>query len=37
VAPDFVGVETGDEFLFGCGMDYQGRWRHLPAIWAIGG
>jgi hypoxanthine phosphoribosyltransferase len=37
LAPDFVGVETGDEFLFGCGMDYQGRWRHLPAIWAIGG
>jgi hypoxanthine phosphoribosyltransferase len=37
VVPDFVGVETGDEFLFGCGMDYQGRWRHLPAIWATGG
>lgn len=37
LVPDFVGVETGDDFLFGCGMDHQGRWRHLPAIWALGG
>jgi hypoxanthine phosphoribosyltransferase len=35
--PDLVGLEVGDEFVFGCGMDYQGRWRHLPAIWAVDG
>lgn len=33
--PDHVGLEVGDEYLFGCGMDYQGRWRHLDAIWAL--
>ena len=22
-------------FLFGCGMDYRGRWRHLDAIYAV--
>lgn len=33
--PDFTGIETGDDFLFGCGMDYRGRWRHLDAIYAV--
>jgi len=33
--PDLVGVEAGDEYLFGCGMDYRGRWRHLDAIYAL--
>jgi hypoxanthine phosphoribosyltransferase len=37
LAPDHVGLETGDEYLFGCGMDYQGRWRHLDAIWGLPG
>lgn len=37
LVPDFVGLETGDNFLFGCGMDHQGRWRHLSAIWALNG
>lgn len=35
VRPDLVGVETDDEYLFGAGMDYQGRWRHLPDIWGL--
>ena len=35
LAPDFVGLEVGDEYVFGCGMDYQGRWRHLDAIYGI--
>ncbi len=35
--PDFTGLEVGDEFVFGCGMDYQGRWRHLPDLWAVAG
>lgn len=33
--PDIVGLEVGDEYVFGCGMDYQGRWRHLPEIWGL--
>jgi hypoxanthine phosphoribosyltransferase len=35
--PDLVGLEAGSDFIFGCGMDYQGRWRHLPDIWAVPG
>jgi hypoxanthine phosphoribosyltransferase len=35
VAPDFVGLEVGDDYVFGCGMDYRERWRHLDAIYAI--
>jgi hypoxanthine phosphoribosyltransferase len=35
--PDLVGIEAGDEYLFGCGMDLHERWRHLDAIYAIGG
>lgn len=30
--PDFVGLECEDLFIFGCGMDYQGYGRNLPAI-----
>jgi hypoxanthine phosphoribosyltransferase len=37
VQPDIVGLEVGDEFVFGCGMDYRGHWRHLPEIWAVQG
>lgn len=37
IRPDVVGLEVGDEFVFGCGMDYQGHWRHLPEIWAVKG
>jgi len=33
--PDIAGLEVGDEYLFGCGMDYQGHWRHLPEIWGL--
>jgi hypoxanthine phosphoribosyltransferase len=33
--PDLWGVEVGDEYVFGCGMDYCGRWRHLDAIYAL--
>ena len=32
---DYVGFETGAEYLFGCGMDYMGRWRHLPSLYAV--
>jgi len=36
-APDFVGLEVADRYVFGCGMDYRNRWRHLPAIYALRG
>jgi len=32
---DFVGLVAPDRFLFGCGMDYKGYWRNLPAIYAM--
>ncbi|MDR9468538.1 hypoxanthine-guanine phosphoribosyltransferase [Marinospirillum sp.] len=31
---DFTGLEVEDRYLFGCGMDYQGYLRNLPAIYA---
>jgi hypoxanthine phosphoribosyltransferase len=34
--PEYVGLEIGDEYVFGCGMDYHERWRHLGAIYALG-
>lgn len=33
--PDLVGLEVDDRYVFGCGMDYRHRWRHLPAIYAL--
>jgi len=30
---DFVGLETGDTYVFGCGMDYAGYWRGLPDLY----
>ena len=31
---DFVGVELPNRFVFGFGMDIDGAWRNLPAIYA---
>lgn len=33
--PDFIGLESDDVYLFGCGMDYKGYWRGLPDIYAV--
>ena len=33
---DFVGLQVPDRFVFGFGMDIQGAWRNLPAIYATG-
>jgi hypoxanthine phosphoribosyltransferase len=33
---DYAGVEVEDVYLFGCGMDYRGYWRGLPALYALG-
>lgn len=35
IMPDHVGLEVDDRYVFGCGMDYRHRWRHLPAIYAL--
>ena len=32
---DFVGMQIPDRFVFGYGMDIQGAWRNLPAIYAV--
>jgi hypoxanthine phosphoribosyltransferase len=34
---DFVGVELPNRFVFGYGMDVEGAWRNLPAIYAVKG
>jgi len=36
VRPDYsAGITVPDVYVFGCGMDYAGRWRHLPSIYAL--
>ena len=32
---DFVGIKVPNRFVFGYGMDVQGAWRNLPAIYAV--
>ena len=32
---EYRGFEVGDEFLLGYGMDWEGRFRNLPSIWAV--
>lgn len=33
--PDHFGLQVPDRYVFGCGMDYEERWRHLPDIFAL--
>ncbi|MCE9550558.1 MAG: hypoxanthine-guanine phosphoribosyltransferase [Betaproteobacteria bacterium] len=35
IKADFVGLIVPDRYVFGCGMDVRGRWRNLPAIYAL--
>lgn len=35
VQADFIGLELPDRFVFGYGMDVEGAWRNLPAIYAV--
>src|ERR1035437_661149 len=35
VVADFIGMELPDRFVFGYGMDIEGAWRNLPAIYAV--
>ena len=32
---DFTGIEVGDRFLFGYGLDYKGYWRNAPGIYGL--
>ena len=32
---DFVGLTVPNRFVFGYGMDIEGAWRNLPAIYAV--
>ena len=32
---DFRGFEVGDEYLLGYGLDYEGRFRNVPSVWAV--
>ncbi|MEM1080419.1 MAG: phosphoribosyltransferase family protein [Pseudomonadota bacterium] len=32
---DHYGLDVPDRFVFGCGMDLAGHWRHLNSIWAL--
>ncbi|MDR3220701.1 MAG: hypoxanthine-guanine phosphoribosyltransferase [Candidatus Accumulibacter sp.] len=34
-AADFVALTVPDRFVFGYGMDIRGKWRNLPAIYAL--
>jgi hypoxanthine phosphoribosyltransferase len=31
----YRGFEVGDEFLLGYGLDWEGRYRNLPELWAV--
>ena len=32
---EYRGFEIGDEFLLGYGLDWNGRFRNLPGLWAV--
>ncbi|HEY5681992.1 MAG TPA: hypoxanthine-guanine phosphoribosyltransferase [Pseudomonadales bacterium] len=32
---DYAALCCPDRYLFGCGMDFRGYWRNLPAIYAL--
>lgn len=32
---DYVALVVEDEYVFGFGMDYEGRYRNLPAVYAV--
>jgi hypoxanthine phosphoribosyltransferase len=35
LSAEFVGAQVPDRYVFGCGMDYKGWHRQLPAIYAV--
>jgi hypoxanthine phosphoribosyltransferase len=35
IRADFVGVHLPNRYVFGFGMDVNGAWRNLPAVYAL--
>lgn len=35
ISIDYPALRCPDRYLFGCGMDFRGYWRNLPAIYAL--
>ena len=35
VQADYAALLCPDRYLYGCGMDYRGYWRNLPAIYGV--
>ncbi len=35
ITADFIGLSLPNRYVFGCGMDVEGMWRNLPAIYAL--
>ena len=35
VPVEYIGFEIGDEFVVGCGLDFNQRYRNLPDIWVL--
>jgi hypoxanthine phosphoribosyltransferase len=35
IKADYVGLMVANRYVFGCGMDVEGWWRNLPAIYAL--
>ena len=35
VTAEYVGLQIPNRYVFGCGMDVNGAWRNLPAIYAM--
>jgi hypoxanthine phosphoribosyltransferase len=35
VTADYIGITVPNRYIFGCGMDINGWWRNLPAIYAL--
>lgn len=35
ITADYIGLEVPNRYVFGCGMDVNGWWRNLPAIYAL--
>lgn len=35
ISADFIGVKLPNRYVFGFGMDVNGAWRNLPAIYAL--
>lgn len=35
IEADFVAINCPDRYLYGCGLDYRGYWRNLPAIHGV--